>query len=162
MSPEECARHWHRDQRWGNSARSYVDVHLTAVVKILGEFRLDGPVWTAAGWLHDVVEDTPATLWDVHKLYGWQTAKLVWAVTGEGSTRAERNASIYSKIARFPDAAQLKLADRIANVELSRGYDDKIAMYAGEMWDFDLAIRPHIKSDAMWQRLENAFLSEEF
>ena len=48
----------HGDQRYAGGP--YRD-HLAAVVRVLREYGYDGP-YEAAGWLHDVVEDTPVEL----------------------------------------------------------------------------------------------------
>ena len=52
----------------------------------------------AAAWLHDTIEDTSVTREDIVAHFGDEVAALVWAVTGEGATRSERNQSAYAKI----------------------------------------------------------------
>lgn len=69
-----------------------------------------------AGYLHDVIEDTRTMLTEVNDNFGRYVSDIVWACTGEGDTRKEKNLSIYSKIKDFPDAQNVKVADRIANI----------------------------------------------
>jgi (p)ppGpp synthase/HD superfamily hydrolase len=152
---EEAARAFaeerHATQKYGD--RPYL-VHLSAVRDVLRSMGHGGPLAVAA-WLHDVVEDTPTTKDEVCARFGADVAALVWAVTGVGANRSERNASAYAKIRATPDAATLKLADRIANVEASRGRPDKLAMYRGEWASFEAALRG-FGDERMWERLRRA------
>ena len=72
-----------------------------------------------------------------------------------GATRAERNARIYAGIAREPQAAVVKLADRIANVEAASAGSEHGARYAREADAFADAVGSHVPP-AMWSRLEAA------
>lgn len=143
----------HGDQRYGE--RPYV-VHLEAVRAVLRDFNHGGDLAVAA-WLHDVVEDTPTSQEDVRRQFGDEVAALVWAVTGTGATRKERNASAYAKIRNHPRAAILKLADRIANVEASRG-TDKLTRYRNEWAGFREALAG-LGDPRMWDRLEATITS---
>jgi len=127
-------------------------VHLAAVVRVLNDFGYVG-AYEAAGWLHDVVEDTDVGLAEIVDRFGPDVARMVDAVTGLGATRAERNARIYVGIAQEPEAAAVKLADRIANVEAAAAGSTHAARYLREADAFAAAIRPHVAS-AMWARLE--------
>ncbi|MEU1204895.1 HD domain-containing protein [Nocardia sp. NPDC005825] len=149
------ARAAHGDQKYGGAP--YL-IHLATVRDVLGDFRFSGDLGVAA-WLHDVLEDTAVTRVELEAAFGAGVAELVWAVTGIGATRAERNQDIYAKIADCPSAVILKLADRIANVEASAG-TRWFAMYAAEQ----PAFRAHLGSildtekavGQMWTRLEGA------
>lgn len=74
----------------------------------------------AAAWLHDVVEDTPATLYDVEKEFGTGVAELVENLTdiskpGDGN-RLTRKSIDKKHIARASQRAKtIKLADLIDN-----------------------------------------------
>ena len=128
--------------------------HLEQVRRVLASFDLHGALGVAA-WLHDVVEDTKTSREEIAQRFGDEVAQLVWAVTGVGKSRPERNASMYLKVRAHPPAALLKLADRIANVEASREVPEKLAMYAAEL----PAFREHLQSlgdERMWERLERA------
>lgn len=78
----------HGDQRYGGGP---YHIHLAAVVRVLNNFGYVG-AYEAAGWLHDVVEDTDVDLATVAERFGPEVASMVDAVTGLGATRAERNA----------------------------------------------------------------------
>lgn len=105
----------HGDQRYGRHPYSH---HLTAVVAVLHRFGFTDPELTAAAWLHDVIEDTPVSLDEIRREFGPRVAGIVWALTdGEGPDRAARKRASYARIAVTPDAATVKMADRIANCE---------------------------------------------
>lgn len=96
----------------------------------------------AAAWLHDVVEDTPVTLERVEAVCGATVRLVVWACTGTGDSRRERNARIYEKLSGYPFAAPIKVADRIDNVERAwRTRDARLFMYYREHDRFRAAIR---------------------
>ncbi len=81
---------------------------------------------------------------------------LVYAVTTEdGQNRAERNKKTYPKIRSTPNAVQLKLADRIANVEASLSNNPKkLKMYKEEYSEFQLALKTSGVAEPMWNHLE--------
>ena len=69
--------------------------HLASVARIVAAIT-DDEEMIAAAWLHDVVEDTPATLYDVETAFGKEVALLVENLTdvskpGDGN-RATRKA----------------------------------------------------------------------
>ena len=138
----------HGDQPYGD--KPYVE-HLSAVVRTLQDF--DAPTsCLVAAWLHDVVEDTAATIEQVRSEFGEEVASLVWAVTGEGNgDRRAHTDSICRKVAAYPDAAMVKLADRIANIEACEVGDQHYLRYSREHAQFESAIQPHV-SESMWQR----------
>jgi (p)ppGpp synthase/HD superfamily hydrolase len=141
----------HEGQRYGDAP--YI-THLVAVRAVLDDFGYGGALGVAA-WLHDSIEDTGATKDEIATRFGEEVAELVWAVTGVGANRKERNASAYAKIRATPRAAILKLADRIANVEASRTVPSKLEMYRAEWRSF----REHLGElgdDRMWSRLASA------
>lgn len=141
----------HAGQRYGEHPYS---VHLAAVRAVLADFGHGGALGVAA-WLHDTVEDTATTREEIAERFGAEVAALVWAVTGVGRSRKDRNASAYEKIRRTPGAAILKLADRIANVEASRSRLDKLRMYQQEAADFERALAG-LGDERMWDRLRRA------
>lgn len=141
----------HADQRYGTSPYT---THLAEAVAILGEVGVTDPELLAAGWLHDVVEDTTITLDEVRLAFGDRVAALVGAVTDDpGNSRHERKAGAYRRIRRTPGAAVVKLADRLANVRAGlrdRDSDEpsraargtrKLTMYAQEQTGLVEAIR---------------------
>jgi (p)ppGpp synthase/HD superfamily hydrolase len=143
----------HEGQLYGKEPYT---VHLAAVREVLrwAGFE-DGHPLAIAAWLHDTVEDTSATREDVAARFGDDVAELVWAVTGVGGNRKERNENAYTKIRAYPQAATLKLADRIANVEASANVPDKLAMYRKEWPAFRQALAG-LGMPPLWERLEKA------
>jgi (p)ppGpp synthase/HD superfamily hydrolase len=141
----------HAGQRYGEQPYS---VHLAAVRAVLASFGYAGDLGVAA-WLHDVVEDTATTREEIAVEFGAGVAALVWAVTGVGKSRKERNEAAYEKIRSHPPAAILKLADRIANVEASRQRPDKLRMYRREWPGFERALAG-LGDERMWARLRAA------
>lgn len=143
----------HAQQRYGNAPYT---VHLEAVRAVLRDVGFDDahPLAIAA-WLHDTIEDTETTRDEVLAHFGVEVADLVWAVTGVGQNRKERNAHAYAKIRATPNAATLKLADRIANVEASVNVPDKLAMYRKEWPGFREAL-DGCGLPALWERLKKA------
>jgi hypothetical protein len=99
----------------------------------------DDPETLAAAWLHDVVEDTPATIEDVEKAFGKTVASLVEALTDVSSPR-DGNRSARKEIDRqhlagaVPQAKTVKLADLIDNCRDICRNDARFArVYLGEM-----------------------------
>lgn len=113
----------HHSQQKRYSGEPYF-VHPIAVAQILIDLKLDQDSIIAA-LLHDVVEDTEATLEDVEKLFGEDVAELVDGVTKLGQINAipnsERVAENFRKltIAMSKDIRVLliKLADRYHNMQ---------------------------------------------
>lgn len=104
------------------SGEPYVS-HSVAVASILVGLRLDTPT-IAAALLHDVPEDTPRTIDDVHAKFGPEIAALVEGVTKLGriewKSREERQAENLRKmfLAMASDIRiiLIKLADRVHNM----------------------------------------------
>lgn len=74
----------------------------------------------AAAWLHDVVEDTPATIKEITTIFGVQVGMFVEMLTDvsvpEDGNRAARKAIDCEHTARaMPPAKTIKLADLIDN-----------------------------------------------
>ncbi len=119
------------------SAQPY-EVHLKAVAALVAEVGGDEEM-VAAAWLHDTVEDTPATHHDIEDLFGPAVARLVWELTdiskpGDGN-RAVRKAMDRDHLAQASDRAQtIKLADLIDNARDICRHDQRFARtYLQEM-----------------------------
>jgi guanosine-3',5'-bis(diphosphate) 3'-pyrophosphohydrolase len=147
-----------------HKAQSYAGfpyaVHLAAVELVLRDFEYVTYRWKAAAWLHDILEDCQDS-WPVERLsneFGDRVSQLVFAVSGFGANRKERNACIYAKIKEYPEAGILKVADRIANVEFSAGErkDGIREMYKREFPDFFMNVNSAAVPDTMWSRLTAA------
>ena len=93
--------------------------HLDAVANKARELG-GSPEVIAAAYLHDSVEDTTTTLADLRLTFGDEIADLVDAVTdGVEGNRAARKARVWPLLRANDDAAHLKVADRLANMEYS-------------------------------------------
>lgn len=110
--------HQRIDHRRKYSNQPYA-VHLERVAKTVASVT-DDEEMIAAAWLHDVVEDTPATLDDIERDFGSSIASLVRELTdaskpGDGN-RAVRKTIDREHLAQASDRAQtVKLADLIDN-----------------------------------------------
>jgi len=138
------------------------EVHLGNVVTALMRFGIlpdcdANYQLLAAGWLHDVLEDTDATYSELETAFGTAIAQMVFCVTDEeGVNRKERKAKTYIKLAQNPDAVIVKLADRIANTEfcLVHGNQSLFAMYKKEQPGFQEALSPAIRAGVAEKMME--------
>lgn len=153
-----AALHAGEGQLYGG--KPYGEAHLAKVEQVLLDFGYTSMTWRRAAWLHDVIEDclkhlTPAERLEiVRERYGERVSELVWAVSGIGPNRKARNADIYAKIAADPEAAILKVADRIVNVEQTiADRSPHIGMYLKEAEEFEVKVARHAPA-AMRTRLQ--------
>lgn len=118
-------------------------VHLEAVYRLAQHFGLPEDYLVAA-WLHDVLEDTDTSYAELCNLFGRKVADLVEAVTGRGNNRKARKADTLEKLRKNPEAAALKLIDRLANVKAAAkaGRTDLLEMYKKEMPDYLELFKP--------------------
>jgi len=113
-------------------------VHLQAVAELVAGVT-DDPEMVAAAWLHDTVEDTPATLDDIHENFGHGVAGLVENLTDvskpSDGNRATRKAIDLQHSARASTRAMsVKLADLIDNCRDITRHDERFArVYVPEM-----------------------------
>ena len=96
-------------------------VHLGAVARLVSSVS-DDPEMIAAAWLHDVVEDTSATLYDIELEFGKSVAALVEDLTDvskpSDGNRTTRKAIDRQHLAHAsPKAKTVKLADLIDNCQ---------------------------------------------
>lgn len=87
----------------------------------------------AAAWLHDVVEDTDATLGEVRSEFGDEVANLVKMVTDftpkDGRSRKERKQIYNLHLAKAsPKGKTLKIADIIHNLSSIMEFDSDFGM----------------------------------
>ena len=134
------AAHAHRHQLYGTEP--YM-VHVGEVVAILKHQAWATPNMIDAAWLHDVLEDTDTTQRDLFAVFAPNIVNWVWAVTGIGQNRRERQASIHYKCAGGFQPTAIKLADRLANVRNAVTYKQTsyIEMYRREHATFVGALR---------------------
>lgn len=137
----------HGDQKYGQFGYSK---HLEHVVNVLHRFHRDTPVLLAAAWLHDTVEDTGVSLRDLHG-FPSEVIAIVDAVSDpKNGNRDDKKAISLPKIRRIPNAIILKLADRIANVEVG----GKLQKYRKEQETFHKALYVPGMADEMWNYLD--------
>ncbi len=119
-------------------SRQPYHVHLEAVAGLVAGVS-DDEEMIAAAWLHDTIEDTPATLDDIEENFGRSVAQLVEELSdvskpGDGN-RARRKAIDRMHTARASARAKtVKLADLINNCEDIARHDERFArVYLAEM-----------------------------
>jgi GTP diphosphokinase / guanosine-3',5'-bis(diphosphate) 3'-diphosphatase len=139
----EYSARMHAEQK-RESGEPYV-THPLAVALIIAQLRLDLPS-IITGLLHDVVEDTIASLEELRELFGSEVAGLVDGVTKVSkitfSSRAEKQAENFRKmvIAMAHDirVVLIKLADRLHNMRtlshLARDRQEDIARETLEIY----------------------------
>lgn len=127
-----------------NQRRKYTlapyDVHLRAVAELVATVSTD-PEMIAAAWLHDTVEDTPATFEDLEREFGKEVMLLVMALT-DISRPGDGNRSVRKEIDRRhlaeapPRAKTIKLADLIDNTRDIAKHDPRFSRtYLPEMFN---------------------------
>lgn len=155
----------HCKQKYGTHDYTY---HLEQVEMALNRFGfVDNFQLRISAWLHDVIEDTKISYDQIKLGFGQEIADVVYAVTNEmGRNRQERHEKTYAKIRQSKEALALKLADRIANIEFSKGTDSGFfQMYEKEWKGFHSALFDPEETDArinkMWRYLEDLFDENE-
>lgn len=97
------------------------DAHLRAVARLVASVSGDKAM-IAASWLHDTVEDTPATFEELEKEFGAEVAYLVKELTdiskpGDGNRAARKAIDRRHLALASPRAKTIKLADLIDNCQ---------------------------------------------
>jgi (p)ppGpp synthase/HD superfamily hydrolase len=127
--------------------------HLDDVIDVLKRFNIVHPKYLCAGFLHDTIEDGSVSYNKINKHFGEEVAEMVYCVTDEmGRNRAEKKLKTLPKTGSNADAVIIKLADRIANIEMG----GKCDMYAKEHSEFKRALyQPDKLAEPMWEYLES-------
>lgn len=125
----------HQGQMYGSRPYHF---HLERVVDIAERHDLSKEIRIAC-WLHDTLEDCDVKYRDIVENFGMNVAEMVYAVTDElGRNRKERKLKTYPKIKAIPGGLEVKLCDRIANLEQSilDNLESHLSMYLREHTDF--------------------------
>ena len=137
--------------------------HIRQVVKIAEELGYDESIVVACV-LHDTLEDTELSYNDLKRAFGKEVAEIVYCVTDElGRNRIERKSKTYPKIRENWKATVVKICDRIANVQQSRDYNERLfEMYKKEHDFFCKSLmskdHPHFETNKAWQKLNRLML----
>jgi guanosine-3',5'-bis(diphosphate) 3'-pyrophosphohydrolase len=110
----------HGTQCRPNSSNEPIGIHLAEVASYVADESMDDRV-IAAAWLHDAVEDTPASLAEIKENFGPFVASLVDGLTDPLDYAAmglgQRKLRQAERVARLSDHVKIiKLADQISNL----------------------------------------------
>lgn len=109
----EMSQAWHKGQKYGEE--DYFHSHITQVVSSVVNAGAD-TTHVVVAYLHDVVEDTEATLEDIEEFFGKEVADAVDAIT----KRSEETRSDYLvRCMDNPIAKFVKLHDAWCNFNRS-------------------------------------------
>lgn len=134
----DFANYVHKDQH-RQSGEPYI-IHPIQVAGILVDLKMD-PATVCAGFLHDVVEDTPVTLGDLDELFGKDVEIIVDGVTKLSKIQykshqqqlAENHRKLLLAMSKDLRVIIVKLADRLHNMRtLSHLRPDKQRRIANE------------------------------
>ena len=145
----------HHTQRRDSDLAPFI-LHPLEVAVLLRNREFDDEV-VAAGLLHDVIEDTAATVEDVRARFGDRVADLVASLSDDGGIEdyAERKAALRARVAAAgADAQAIYAADKVAKARELRAkaardghpldeaklrhYEKSLAMLEGAVPDLPL------------------------
>jgi (p)ppGpp synthase/HD superfamily hydrolase len=153
----EAARNYailhHAEQMFGEQPYSY---HLDMVHAIVVKYNL-GEEYEIAAYLHDLLEDTNIKKQELTNMYGKDIGEMVFAVSGFGSDRKEKQADIKRKMPLYVRSINLKMCDRLANLLSSKINKPKLYQrYCLEHEDSELQFIFSQGNSALFNAIENA------
>jgi (p)ppGpp synthase/HD superfamily hydrolase len=133
----EFAKEKHKDQKRKYTGEPYFN-HCAEVAELIKDVAHNeaGYFYTeeviAAAYLHDVVEDTDATIEDIKRIFGKYVAKLVSEVTdvskpSDGNRFARKEIDRVHLMNASPEGQSIKLADLISNTKSIVKHDANFA-----------------------------------
>ncbi|PID43374.1 MAG: hypothetical protein CSA52_02400 [Gammaproteobacteria bacterium] len=159
-SARNFAIKYHADQKYGVFPYSR---HLDSVAKIVEPW---GEQAVQVAYLHDVVEDTDATIAEIEDHFGKFVADCVQILTDEpGADRAERKKRTNHKLSLVqPDlfiALVVKAADRLSNLTacVNQNHTEKLAMYVAEHEQFRQSAYRAGLCESLWREMDELLQS---
>lgn len=132
------AADWHSEQVYEKTPFIPYILHCWEVSQTLSRF-VDNPSMESriGAWHHDLFEDTAYPLAKYEHTYGAFGTQLVQACTGHGHNRKTRQDAIHQQLLAFPQAIDIKLADRAVNMGYAKNNPKLGPTYAKEApaWD---------------------------
>ena len=145
----------HGGQRYGDLPYSF---HLDEVAALLAPYGSQAQI---IGYLHYVIEDTAVTESDIRDRFGPLIADCVSLLTDpSGSSRAERKAATYARLATVNGPTEVallvKAADRLANVRSCVRGDRRglMTVYRNEHASFRRSAYRAGLCDPLWRELD--------
>lgn len=108
---KEFAREKHMGQK-DDEGKDYFTAHISQVVNILKQVT-DSVYILAAGYLHDILEDTNVTEKELREEFGDVITNLVLELTHEG--QKDKHGYYFPRL-KSKDAIMIKFADRLSNL----------------------------------------------
>src|SRR5436309_11019262 len=143
--------------------------HPIEVAGILAQMKLD-TASIVTGLLHDTVEDTVATLEDIERVFGSETARLVDGVTklsrielqSDQTKQAENFRKLVLAMSEDIRVLLVKLADRLHNMQTVRFIksDDRRRRIARETMDIYVPLAERLGMHRMKDELEDLAFAE--
>jgi len=113
----------------------------------------------AAAWLHDTIEDTSVTAFDLYHEFGIDVSNIVVGVTdSSGKNRMERHLNTYYRTRRDERAVFVKMCDRWHNHKRSTERAERfMEMYHREYLYFKFALYEPGMFDDFWNQLDEQY-----